>query len=41
MLPIKKVYIDSRFETADSVSSGNFKIDLQSTLLFTENSVFG
>ena len=40
MLPIKKIYIDSKFKTLDSVSSSNFKIDLQSTLLFPENSVF-
>jgi hypothetical protein len=40
MLPIKKIYIDSRYKTADSVSSSNFKIDLQTTLLFPENSVF-
>ena len=40
MLPIKKIYIDSKFKTSDSVSSSNFKIDLQNTLLFPENSVF-
>ena len=40
MLPIKKIYIDSKFKTLDSVSNSNFKIDLQNTLLFTENTVF-
>ena len=40
MLPITKIYIDSKFKTFDSVSSSNFKIDLQTTLLFPDNSVF-
>ena len=39
-LPVKKIYIDSRFKTNDSVSSSNFKIDLKQTLLFPPNSVF-
>ena len=39
MLPIK-IDIDSKFKTLDSVSSSNFKIDLQNTLLFPENTVF-
>ena len=40
MLPIKKIYIDSKFKTSDSISNSNFKIDLQTTLLFPENSCF-
>ena len=40
MLPIKKIYIDSKFKTSDSISNSNFKIDLQNTLLFPENSCF-
>ena len=40
MLPTIFFYIDSRSKTSDSVSSSNFKIDLQTTLLFPENSVF-
>ena len=39
-LPIKKIYIDTRFKTNDSVSNSNFKIDLGQSLLFPENSVF-
>ena len=38
-LPVKKIYIDSRFKAHDSVSSSNFKIDLKQTLLFPPNSV--
>ena len=33
MLPIKKLYIDSRFKSSDSVSDSNFKIDLPQNLL--------
>ena len=29
MLPLKKIYIDSRDRTPDSVSSSNFKITLR------------
>jgi hypothetical protein len=39
-LPIKKIYIDSRFRTKDSISSSNFKIELPESLLFPNNSVF-
>ena len=31
-LPVKKIYIDSKFRRGDSVSSSNFKIDLPQTL---------
>ena len=39
-LPIKKIYIDTRFKTADSQSSSNFKIDLPNSLYFPSNTVF-
>ena len=40
MLPIKKLYIDSRNRTADSVSSSNFKIELDRTIQLPDNTVF-
>ena len=39
-LPIKKIYVDTRFKTKHSVSNSNFKIELNQSLLFPENSVF-
>ena len=35
-LPIKKVYIDSRFKTKDSVSNSHFKYELVESLQFHE-----
>ncbi len=40
MLPIKKIYIDSRFKSSDSASNSDFKIDLPTTLLMTEDTGF-
>ena len=40
MLPIKKLYIDSRMRTKDSKSSADFAVDLPNTLLMPENTVF-
>jgi hypothetical protein len=40
MLPIKKLYIDSRFKSGDSVSDSNFKIDLPQNLLMPEGTGF-
>lgn len=40
MLPIKKLYIDSRFKSGDSASDSNFKVDLPTTLLMPQNAVF-
>ena len=40
MLPIKKLYIDTKFKTADSNSNANFKIQLPQTLLMPDNAVF-
>ena len=39
-LPIKKIYINSNFKTADSNSNSDFKIQLSSTFNFPKNSVF-
>ena len=39
-LPVKKIYIDTKYKTRDSVSNSNFKVELPETLLFPENSVF-
>lgn len=40
MLPIKKIYVDTRFKSADSVSDSDFYIDLPQTLLMPEKSGF-
>ena len=40
MIPIKKLYIDSRHKTADSPSDSNFKIELPYTLQLPDNTVF-
>ena len=39
-LPIKKLYIDTKYKNRESVSNSNFKIDLPQTLYFPDNSVF-
>ena len=39
-LPCKKIYIDTRYKTADSVSSSNFKIELPYTLYMPNNTIF-
>ena len=40
MLPIKKIYIDSRFKSSDSASHSDFKIDLPLTFLMPEDTGF-
>ena len=40
MLPIKKIYVDSRHRTADSISSSNFKIELPYSVQLPDNTVF-
>ena len=40
MLPLKKIYIDSRDRTVDSKSASNFKIELPNTVQMPENTVF-
>lgn len=39
-LKYKKIYIDSKFRSSDSVSSSDFKIELPETMQFEENTVF-
>ena len=40
MLPIKKIYIDSRQKTADSASDSDFSIDLPTTYLMPDDTGF-
>ena len=40
MLPLKKIYIDSRDRTSDSKSSSHCKIELPYTVQFPDNTVF-
>ena len=40
MLPIKKIYVDTRFKSPDSASDSDFYIDLPQTLLMPEKSGF-
>lgn len=40
MLPIKKLYIDSRYKSSDSASDSDFKIDLPQNLLMPEGTGF-
>lgn len=40
MLPIKKVYVDTKYKTNDSVSTSHFKIELPQTLYLPDNTVF-
>jgi hypothetical protein len=40
MLPVKKIYIDSRHRTADSVDASNFKYELPYSLQLPDNTVF-
>ena len=40
MLPIKKIYIDSRFKSSDSASHSDFKIDLPVSFLMPEDTGF-
>ena len=37
MLPVKHIYIDSKFKTKDSVSSTHFKYDLPESFLMNDN----
>ena len=40
MFPVRKIYIDSKARTDDSVSSTNFKMDLGEGLTMPEDCVF-
>jgi hypothetical protein len=39
-LPIKKIYIDTKYKTHDSISNSNFETELPMSVTFPENSVF-
>ena len=39
-LPVKKIYIDSRYRTTDSLSSSNFKFELNRTISLPNSVVF-
>ena len=39
-LPINKLYIDTKYKSAGSVSNYNFKVDLPQSLTFPENTAF-
>ena len=39
-LPVKKIYVDSRYMTNDSVSTSNFKFQLARNLYMPQNTVF-
>ena len=40
LLPVKKIYCDTKFRRSDSKSTSNFKIDLPQTLKLPDNCVF-
>jgi len=40
MLPVKKIYLDSRFKTSDSKSHTDFKIDLGQSYYFPDDTYF-
>ena len=40
LLPIKKIYCDTKFKRKDSKSNSNFKIDLPQTLKLPDNCIF-
>ena len=37
MLPVSKIYVDTKYKTADSLSSSDFKIELPETLTLPPN----
>ena len=39
MLPIKKVYVDTKYKTSDRVGISHFKIELPHTLYLPDNTV--
>ena len=39
MLPVKKIYIDSKFKTPDSKSTSDFKFELKETILLPQNTI--
>ena len=39
MLPVKNIYIDSKFKTPDSKSTSDFKFELKETIILPHNSI--
>ena len=39
-LPVKKIYVDSKWKTSDSISHSDFKFELDSSLNWSNNTVF-
>jgi hypothetical protein len=39
-LPIKKIYVDTKYKARSSISNSNFKIELPMSITLTENTVF-
>ena len=39
-LPIKKIYVNSRYKTADSISDSNFKFEIPYVLTMPHNAIF-
>ena len=39
-LPIKKIYIDTKFKTHNSISNSHFNVELPMSVTFPDNSVF-
>ena len=37
MLPIKKIYVDTKHKTKDSISDANFKITLPQTMFMADD----
>jgi hypothetical protein len=40
VLPVRKIYVDTKYKTVDSVSNSHFKIQLPETILLPERTVF-
>ena len=39
-IPFKKIYIDSKYATSDSISTSNFRVQLPQTCQLPDNCVF-
>ena len=40
MLPVKKIYIDSKYKTPDSISDSNFKFQLPQSVTLPDDCLF-
>ena len=40
MLPVKKIYIDTKKKTADSISNSNFQYEIPETIALPHNTIF-